>query len=67
MTRRFAGSLGVTAVTVTGLVLLMLAVWGIARLDGDLRAATGPQRIEDREVRLVEPRCPHPHVRSRRT
>ncbi len=61
MTRRLAGSLGLTTLAVTGLVLLVLAVWGVARLDGNLRLAAQPQRVDDRHLELLERRCPRPH------
>jgi hypothetical protein len=68
MTRRLAGSLGLTTVAITGLVFLLLAVRGIASIDGDLRLVSQPQRVVDhQDVRLFEHHCPRLRFESGRT
>jgi hypothetical protein len=67
MTGPRAGALALATVAATGLVLLVLAVWGVARLDADLRLATDPYRDEQRDLKVFDHRCPRVGFDMRRT
>jgi hypothetical protein len=61
MRHRLLARLGLGSVAATGLALLVLALAGLVRLDGPLKAAAAQQRLTPQQapVQDVGVGCPH--------